>query len=59
MKASETIKNAMAYEIKRARQLLSQGLHDPTTMETLEALSQSLKLVTNFEMKLLTDLDID
>jgi len=49
----------MTSEIKRARQLLSQGLHDPTTMETLEALNQSLKIVTNFETKLIDDLDVD
>jgi len=59
MKCSETIRNAMTSEIKRARQLLSQGLHDPTVMETLEALNQSLKIVTNFETKLIDDLDVD
>jgi hypothetical protein len=49
----------MQFEIKRARQLLSQGMHDPTTMETLGALNQTLKLVTHFEMKLLSDLDVE
>jgi hypothetical protein len=59
MKSADIVRNAMQSEITRARKLLRQGLHDPTVMETLETLSKSLKLVTNFEMKLLSELDVD
>lgn len=59
MKSSDIVRHAMQFEIKRARQLLSQGMHDPTTMETLDALNQTLKLVTHFEMKILSDLDVE
>ena len=59
MKSADIVRHAMHSEITRARKLLRQGLHDPTVMETLETLSKSLKLVTNFEMKLLAELDVD
>ena len=59
MKSTDIVRHAMKSEIERARKLLRQGLHDPTAMETLETLSKSLKLVTNFEMKLLSELDVD
>ena len=59
MKNSNIILHAMDSEIKRARKLLSQGLHDPTVMETLSTLSASLKSVNQFEKKLLSELDVD
>ncbi len=59
MKSADIVRHAMQSEIKRARKLLCQGMHDPTVMETLDTLSKSLKLVTNFEMKLLSELDVD
>ena len=59
MKNADIVRHAMQSEITRARKLLCQGMHDPTVMETLETLSKSLKLVTYFEMKLLSELDVD
>lgn len=59
MKNTDIIIHAMEHEIKRARKLLSQGLHDPTVMETLSTLSASLKTVNQFEKKLLSELDVD
>jgi len=49
--------NAMAWRLKQARDNLSIGWHNPELMEEIEFIHGALKLITNFETKLVSELD--
>lgn len=52
--------NAMDSLLKRARNNLSIGWFNPELMEEIEFINGALKLVTNFETKLMSEIeDID
>lgn len=52
--------NTMGAKLRIARRELCNGRHDPALMEEIDALHQVIRLVTNFETQLLTEIyDID
>ena len=52
--------NAMGAKLRIARRELCNGRHDPELMEKIDTLHQVIRLVTNFENQLLTEIyDID
>lgn len=52
--------DAMAWRLAQARDNLSIGWHNPELMEEIECIHGALKLVSSFEMKLLSELeDVD
>jgi len=48
---------AMSQRINKVRDNLSIGWHNPELMEDLECLQSALRLITNFEAKLKSELD--
>ena len=60
MNPKETLMNAMGAKLRIARRELCNGRHDPELMEKIDTLHQVIRLVTNFENQLLTEIyDID
>lgn len=57
MAFKEKLMDAMAERIKRARADLSVGWHNPEIMEEIAHLSAAIKLLVNFEKKLISELD--
>jgi len=52
--------DVMASKLREARNNLSVGWHNPELMEEIQFIHNALNLVTNFESKLLSELeDID
>lgn len=57
MAIKDKLMDAMAERIKRARVDLAIGWHNPDIMEEIAQLNTAIKLIVNFEKKLLSELD--
>jgi len=57
MAIKEKLMDAMAARIKRARVDLAIGWHNPDIMEEIAQLNTAIKLIVNFENKLISELD--
>jgi hypothetical protein len=60
MNPKDTLMNTMGAKLRIARRELCNGRHDPILFEEIDTLHRTIRLVTNFENQLLTEIyDID